>query len=842
MCSYVRKCGRMKNKSKLLAFLCVPFMLLGCSGKGEDSGNTTPPDNSSENNNNNNNNENNNNQGGNEQGGGQQGGNEQGGGQQGGQTETPHTHSWSTSWYFDNTQHWHPCTDPTCNGKNDVADHQFGDWVIDSYQETVVTSGGYGQSGTEVRNGQRHRICSICNYRDVKNDVNYPDPNKYNNPTEPFNAKYARDYHIFDKAPDIKFTIESDPKNPNKITDKLLDFATKPNKSKGGGDPWEVGGKFTVSNCPDQFKMTNVGGTMKVRGNYTTDYEKKGFRLKFDSKDNFLGLNNGNKYKKWVVFADVKDNSMLRNALSFYMAKKMLSEGSKVFVTDFCPVHIYINDNYWGLYLLAEQKEMGQGRILNGQVSDTSGTNIKYTFELDKYAPEEAQKASGDPTFTMTYSPAKNNEENQSENRYQCNGDIQTYTMLDDDYTTEQVDYLQARLEKIYTVMYNATHGGALQEINEAGNIVNCAEGTSLEECLSKVVDMDSFVDMYLFNELVVNPDIGYSSFYLSLDMSNSGSKKLMLDNPWDFDSALGVTNKNGPVKDSKGLYAANSSNMWLAMIADMPFFKDKCKARWNQYREAEVFEKGMQMIEDYSYSYKGEYARNFDRWPKTMGNNPETNYEVRSELQQYKTEKQAETFLYNWFGKRVDYLESVFGTNRVSILDGSPNTNTGEQGQGGGGQTQPVDYTAFKAAATKVRLEAEDGTINGNSVEKKDRKTNSYDDPVSGAKYVGGLDAAGGSVTFTYNAAKTTEALLSIGLSKRTSRAYTISDLFDITVNGQTFSSTAELPQGNGTDYHIWTTVDAGKINLSQGQNTLVFTAKQTCTNFDYIDLYIPN
>lgn len=63
-----------------------------------------------------------------------------------------HTHTYSESWTYDSTYHWHAAT---CG--HDVVEakaaHTLTDWVIDV-------------DATETSNGSKHRTCSICSYRE----------------------------------------------------------------------------------------------------------------------------------------------------------------------------------------------------------------------------------------------------------------------------------------------------------------------------------------------------------------------------------------------------------------------------------------------------------------------------------------------------------------------------------------------------------------------------------------------------------------------------------------------------------------------------------------------------
>lgn len=43
---------------------------------------------------------------------------------------------------------------------------------------------------------------------------------------------------------------------------------------------------------------------LKARGNWTLNYPKKTLRIKFEKKQNLLGLNGGREYKNWVLLAE----------------------------------------------------------------------------------------------------------------------------------------------------------------------------------------------------------------------------------------------------------------------------------------------------------------------------------------------------------------------------------------------------------------------------------------------------------------------------------------------------------------------------------------------------------
>ncbi len=47
--------------------------------------------------------------------------------------------------------------------------------------------------------------------------------------------------------------------------------------------------KVSVSSCPDKYALTDIVAGVKVRGNYTANYNKKPLRIKFEKKQGMLG-------------------------------------------------------------------------------------------------------------------------------------------------------------------------------------------------------------------------------------------------------------------------------------------------------------------------------------------------------------------------------------------------------------------------------------------------------------------------------------------------------------------------------------------------------------------------
>ena len=166
------------------------------------------------------------------------------------------------------------------------------------------------------------------------------------------------------------------------------DWYTDVTYSQGNpGTRPEVSGTVDLGN-EDSYETFDLKYA-RVRGNWSVNYRKKSLKLKFEKKVNLLKLNNNVKAKEWLLLSNYNDNSGLRNALGFYMGQRLFKNTDQWSPT-FTWVHVYVTweiqkgrtTRYLGLYLLCDQKEVGNGRI-----------NIN---EPEEYTYEEGQEVGPD--------------------------------------------------------------------------------------------------------------------------------------------------------------------------------------------------------------------------------------------------------------------------------------------------------------------------------------------------------------------------------------------------------------------------------------------------------------
>ena len=580
-----------------------------------------------------------------------------------------HEHLWSDGYDYDANNHWHKCRYTSCTEITGVAPHEFGEAQVIS-PASLSGADQYAYAIPKVKK------CKVCGYTSLEDGTNILPELHFN------------------------FTDTNSAGQPQEVN--FMNIAKKNDVSRP-----EVEGTYTLTGCPDpSMNFSKVPGTMKVRGNQTAGWRKKAFRIKFDKKRSVMGLNGGGKFKKWVLLADAKDTTLIRSAIGLYVAREICKSEDQIWVCDYTPVSVYLNDQYWGYYYLGEQKEVKDGelseRIRLVEPTGEEGINIGYCFELDHYAdaagsPDDASEfkkgADGDPTFRMVYSP---NISQGHPSGPLATGSVHTYTMLSEitdgptnthvqaDYSkvdnqgkpqsgatktsnSEQLSFIRDRMEALYQVLYYAVNNNTAKEIDENNNVISSTK--TVEEVIRQHFDVDSWVDGLILHAYTVAPDLGYSSFYMSYDNTPTGDKKLRFDCPWDFDSNFG--NRNNFYVDGKtDTYVENTYNTWLYQLYKLSFIKNLVKTKWNALRDAQMFENMFHMMRQYFADYDAEIHRNHYRWPENDAASMTYNNfdEIRDPYKNPSQYKEAEQETITWCANRVNFLESKWGTGRANV------------------------------------------------------------------------------------------------------------------------------------------------------------------------------
>lgn len=475
------------------------------------------------------------------------------------------------------------------------------------------------------------------------------------------------------------------------IDDKSL---INPNEHKGmmGEIPVYnyVGATINVSGGEAGTDIVDAAAQVKVRGNYTSTYAKKPIRLKFGSKTPMLGLNSGKKFKNWVLLAEWKDPSLLRNSVADFLGNTLL-ESDGFYCTDYRFVKVYINNSYNGVYVLAEQQQIDKDRVnIPESKVETDGVDTGYLLEYDGYYKSEPEIQ----RFEVSY----NN----------VNARNKGFSITNDIMNQAQHDYIAKVVQSVWNVTYDALKNNhsnlasaPYHTMNSNGDYVADTSIKSAKEAVESVIDLKSLVNMYILNEICEDSDIGWSSFNFSIDMSNTGNKLLTYNAPWDFDYALGnnvsgsamkptMVNQSQMVSDGRltrsgnsykltstarlkasdftfsnknTLFAATSDNPWFSVFSGASWFWEMVNERWDAAVNAGVFTKASEMIDTLSDLYVNDFKENFTKWSQAMGKKIDMNQS--DYVTYFVNQRQAADMLKIWLDTRVEGLSTAFAAKK---------------------------------------------------------------------------------------------------------------------------------------------------------------------------------
>ena len=99
---------------------------------------------------------------------------------------------------------------------------------------------------------------------------------------------------------------------------------------------------------------TSMG--IRGRGNSTWSFPKKPWKVKLDSPASIFGMGAD---KEWCLLANYSDRTLMRNIL----AMKLSEICGFAWTPHMYSVHVYLNDDYQGVYTLCEHKKVSKDRV-----------------------------------------------------------------------------------------------------------------------------------------------------------------------------------------------------------------------------------------------------------------------------------------------------------------------------------------------------------------------------------------------------------------------------------------------------------------------------------------------
>lgn len=341
----------------------------------------------------------------------------------------------------------------------------------------------------------------------------------------------------------------------------------------------------------------------------------------------------------WVLNASYNDRTFLRDVLAQQLAGQMGLKNSKTRY-----VEVILNDAYQGIYILMEKIKQGGNRLDIADLTsfDNAGDAVTggYLVKIDKTSGATSR------SWNSAYVSGKGTEKTLFQVEYPKSENI----------TTQQFTYIKN---------YVNTFEKSLQEENPL----------KASTTYRSMMDMPSFVNYFLLNELTRNVDGFRLSTYFYKDKDSKGGK-LTMGPAWDYNLSFGnadyydgylpqgwVYNK---LELSEGTPDYFQTPFWWGKLMKDSVFVNSVKRRWSSLRKTSLSPQAIfKFMDSTTVALKDPMQRNFGRFP-LYGRKIWPNYYVGNNAND-------ELFwMQNWISARINWLDAAINRLDATIVLGA--------------------------------------------------------------------------------------------------------------------------------------------------------------------------
>ena len=327
---------------------------------------------------------------------------------------------------------------------------------------------------------------------------------------------------------------------------------------------------------------------MKIRGNTSLSFPKKQFNIIFDEKNKLNDL----ELKKNVLISSYSDKSLMRNKIAFDLFSLFRNKNIE---SEY--IHLIINDLYEGVYLITEHPEQQFKKHITDSISSD------FLIQIDR-GPFNGYLLNNKNGYTIEF-----NNDTELNKKYE-----------------EIIDFEQRIIKNLF-------------------------ENNRDENSTNNEINIDTFIDYIIINELSKNIDAYRLSTYISF-INNSINMNII----WDFDLSFGLANYNdgfnheGFVIESeiKEYIPDFWNNLWNSKL-----IQEKLIYRYKELRKDILSDENLNnYIEKLYKKINTSAEKNFERW-EILGQ------DVWPNKNNFKSYKEEVDYLQNWILKRLDFLDS---------------------------------------------------------------------------------------------------------------------------------------------------------------------------------------
>ena len=374
-----------------------------------------------------------------------------------------------------------------------------------------------------------------------------------------------------------------------------------------------------LNHVTDDFNGYNGHITIEKRGNSSQWNDKAPYRFETvdeDGENNNVSLLGMPEENDWVLYAPWQDKSMVRNILTYKLSNDIGRYAPRTKL-----VELYLNDGYEGVYVLMEKIKRDGDRVDISKLNpdEISGDDVTggYILKFDWF-------------FT-----------GDNIGGFQSNVDGMTYNYhypQPSDIVPEQEEYI-------------------IDYIDNFENIMSSDNYTDLDTGYPSIMNVESFVDFILLQELAKNVDAYRLSTYIYKN-KESVDNRLTAGPVWDFNHGYGNCDYGETWEIDNWLLEYNPEggdqmSFWWERLWQDENFQYKAAERYTELRSTIFSEEHINSIIDSSVNELGDAVdRNFSKWP-ILGTYVWPNYYV------FETHEQEVDYLKSWISDRLEWMDS---------------------------------------------------------------------------------------------------------------------------------------------------------------------------------------
>jgi hypothetical protein len=353
-------------------------------------------------------------------------------------------------------------------------------------------------------------------------------------------------------------------------------------------------GSMCFVESDDSISYQGTLSKMKIRGNATRLQPKSPFRIGLSSDASLAGLDESEDY---VLLAEYGDISLLRN----WTAMELAGATTDLYEPEGSHVDLYVNGDYYGVYLLCEGISLGENRLeITDLDEEMKALNDRSLKSYDTFAETEEDETkekgydipvdpadiSGGYLLELEYPGRYEGEETTG---FRTDRDHAIVVKEPDYASQKQLDYIREQFQQVENAMYAEDWIDPITQ-----------------KSLSELVDMESLVHKYLIDEICLNTDLWTSQFLYK----DCGDDKFHFGPVWDYDMAFGHYDTGYAADES---YA--SEHIWYQAVYENPEFQELLKKEFQEIYLPVLQELINRRIPEIKELLSDSAKMNFTRW-----------------------------------------------------------------------------------------------------------------------------------------------------------------------------------------------------------------------------------